>query len=71
MPLGLLKSAKNRGHRSVMTSEAKSEKVAMIESASSQRLLPTSPESVAEQAFIYSEFSSFTEIFCTKNIEYS
>ena len=53
MPLGLLKSAKNRGHRSVMTSEAKSEKVAMIESASSQRLLPTSPESVTEQAFIY------------------
>ena len=53
MPLGLLKSAKNyAGHhqRQAYSGEAvKCEKVAMSESASSQRLLPplTSPEEAA------------------------
>ena len=68
MPLGLLKSAKNRGQRSMASTEAKSEKVAMIESASSQRLLPTSPEAENALSMFYQEWLTLFELWSLKLI---
>ena len=62
MPLGLLKSAKNYAERHYSGEAEKCEKVAMSESASSQRLLPlTSP--VEEAVVIEANWSTLHFLF--------